>query len=96
MNILNQARLNLIDNFNQPVNAVYYYWVKIILGTLYLWKLLSRGFSNVALWPKDVALGYPIDIYAPDQVDSFELVFLSVDNNIKTESINKVWRVSNL
>jgi hypothetical protein len=68
MNILDQAKYNLIDNFNQPVNAVYYYWIKIILGTLYLWKFLSRDFSNIALWPEGVILGYPVDIYTPDYI----------------------------
>jgi hypothetical protein len=37
------------------------------------------------------------EIYLPpDQVDSFEKVLISVDHNIKTESIQQIWRVSNL
>ena len=66
--ISSKASENLVENFRQPVNAAYYFWVKAILGSLYLWKLLSRNFQNVALWPKDVTLGYPIDIYTPDYV----------------------------
>lgn len=66
MSILDKARINLIENYKQPVNATYFFWVKFILGSLYLWKLLSRDFSNIALWPENVIFGYPFDIYPPD------------------------------
>lgn len=68
MNLPYNARSSLINNYNQPVNELYYYWVKLILGMLYLWKLLSRDFSNLAFWPKSVMSGYPIDIYSPDYI----------------------------
>ena len=38
------------------------------MGGLYLWKLLSRDFSNIALFPESVISGYPIDIYSPDWI----------------------------
>lgn len=56
----------LIRNFNEPVNVYYIIWLKIIIGTLYLWKLLSRDFSNISYWPESVLAGYPVDIYPPD------------------------------
>jgi hypothetical protein len=56
----------LLRNFNEPVNFYYVHWFKSIVSILYLWKLLSRDFSNIALWPVSVLAGYPIDIYLPD------------------------------
>ena len=66
-NIMYQKLIkNIYDNYNEPVNKYYFYWFKFILGSLYLWKLLSRDFSNLAFWPQDVISGYPIDIYSHD------------------------------
>ena len=56
----------LIKNFNEPVNFFYIMWFKFVIGSLYLWKLLSRDFSNIAFWPDKLLSGYPIDIYTPD------------------------------
>ena len=36
----------LLRNFNEPVNFYYVHWFKSIVSILYLWKLLSRDFSN--------------------------------------------------
>lgn len=58
----------LAANFNEPVNSCYILWFKIIVGFLYLWKLLSRDFSNISFWPESVLSGYPIDIYKPDYI----------------------------
>ena len=57
---------NVRKNFEEDVNQYYFYWFKLILGSLYLWKLLSRDFSNFALWPDSVIKGYPFDIYSID------------------------------
>ncbi len=58
----------LVENFNEPVNVYYVIWFKFILGVLYLWKLLSRDFSNISFWPDSVLSGYPIDIYSQDYI----------------------------
>jgi hypothetical protein len=58
----------LKTNFYAPINIYFVYWVKFIIGSLYLWKLLSRDFSNIAFWPQSVVSGYPVDIYPPDYI----------------------------
>ena len=45
----------LLRNFNEPVNFYYVHWFKSIVSILYLWKLLSRDFSN---YPKKKGGGY--------------------------------------
>ncbi|WP_435166723.1 hypothetical protein [Candidatus Pelagibacter bacterium nBUS_28] len=68
MNILNLKKISqlILNNYNSPINFYFVYWFKFIIGILYLWKLLSRDFSNIALWPVSVISGYPVDIYHPD------------------------------
>ncbi len=75
MNILNSKKIiQLIEkNYHEPVNFYYVYWFKLIIGILYIWKLLSRDFSNIALWPVSVISGYPIDIYNPDYILFFAI-----------------------
>jgi hypothetical protein len=58
----------LRSNYEEPVTRIYFYWIKAIIGSLYIWKLLSRDFSNVSIWPESVLAGYPVDIYKPDYV----------------------------
>lgn len=58
----------LRENYQEPVTKIYFYWVKVVIGGLYIWKLLSRDFSNISIWPEAVLVGYPIDIYKPDYV----------------------------
>ena len=57
---------NLRNNFDKNVTFRYYFCVKFIITVLFIWKILSRGFENVAFWPKSVLSGYPIDINPPD------------------------------
>lgn len=64
--IFNTALKDLELNYNEPVDKRYFYYLKFILGSLYIWKLLSRNFSNFGEWPVTVISGYPIDIYPPD------------------------------
>jgi len=54
------------ENFYEPVDETYFFWWKFWLGGLFIWKLLSRDFSNIALWPASVISGYPVDIYNPN------------------------------
>lgn len=56
----------LEQNYKEPVDRRYFYYLKFILGYLWIWKLLSRNFSNFSEWPVSVLSGYPIDIYQPD------------------------------
>ena len=58
----------LLENYNEPVNIYYVLWFKFVVGGLYLWKLLSRDFSNISFWPDSVLSGYPIDIYTSGYV----------------------------
>ena len=53
-------------NYDQIVSEKYFYFAKAVLALLFIWKILSRDFSNIALWPLSVLGGYPYDIYPPD------------------------------
>ena len=55
-------------NYEESVTKAYFYWVKAVVGGLYIWKLLSRDFTSVSIWPESVLAGYPVDIYKPDYV----------------------------
>ena len=56
----------LLESYNQNVTIKYFYFAKLVLSSLFIWKILSRDFSNFGLWPQSVLAGYPYDIYPPD------------------------------
>lgn len=58
----------IIDQYNQPKNVFTLWQIKTILGLILIYKLLSRDFSNFALWPEAVLMGWPFDIYSSGYV----------------------------
>ena len=62
-NMENYYKQKFLKNFEENITVTQFYWMKFIIGILFIWKLLSRDFSNLQLWPTSVLSGYPIDIY---------------------------------
>ena len=54
----------IIDQYNQPKNILTIWQIKLVLGSILIYKLLSRDFSNFAFWPHEVLFGWPFDIYS--------------------------------
>ena len=61
----NNLREAAFRNYSQHVSIKYLYFAKIILELLFIWKILSSDFSNIAFWPTSFIAGYPYDIYPP-------------------------------
>ncbi len=56
------------EKLQQHLSPLVAHQIKAVVGLILLFKLNSRDFTNFALWPDSVLLGYPIDIYPPDYV----------------------------
>lgn len=59
---------NILCAFRQPMPEFQVWQIKVVIALILVYKLLSRDFSNFALWPASVLLGYPVDIYTPDYI----------------------------
>ena len=59
----------ILTAFRQPMPEFQVWQIKVVLALILIYKLLSRDFSSLALWPESVLWGYPVDIYSPDYIN---------------------------
>jgi len=58
----------IVDKFEERQPDAVVWQIKVICAVVLVYKLLSRDFSNLGLWPESVLLGYPVDIYPPNYI----------------------------